>query len=239
VYGNSRASAGQCRDMEPNLRARVRDGDPDAFGELFDGHTRAVYSLAFRLTGSRQEAEDVVSLTFLEAWRLRAKVEPDGESLHPWLMGITVNVVRNFTRAARRHRAAMARVPETRAVPDFADEVVTRMDDAARLAAVRAAFGRLRPDEQDVVALCVWSDLDYAGAAAALGIPVGTVRSRLSRARRKLREMAGPCEAGPASREHPASGEPGAGSGQFRDDGHNRPDRWTQPARRPARGGTR
>jgi RNA polymerase sigma factor (sigma-70 family) len=213
--------------MEPNLRARVRAGDPDAFGELFDGNARVVHGLAFRLTGSGHEAEEVVSLTFLEAWRLRGRVEPDGESLRPWLLGITVNVVRNFTRASRRHQAAMARLPDPGTTPDFADEVASRLDDSARLAAVRAAFGRLRPDEQDVVALCAWSGLDYAAAAAALGIPVGTVRSRLSRARRRLREMAG------------APGEPGAGGGQLGGDGLSGPDRWTQPARRPAQGGIR
>jgi RNA polymerase sigma-70 factor (ECF subfamily) len=174
--------------MELSLRGRVRDGDPDAFSVLFDDHSRAVYNLAFRLTGSWHDAEEVVSLTFLEAWRLRTRVEPDGESLRPWLMGITVNVVRNFSRAARRHQAAMARLPAPGVAPDFADELAGRIDDAARLAAVRAAFGRLRPAEQDVVALCVWSELDYTAAAEALGIPVGTVRSRLSRARRKLRE---------------------------------------------------
>jgi RNA polymerase sigma factor (sigma-70 family) len=187
--------------MEPSLRGRVRDGDPDAFGVLFDEHSRAVYNLAFRLTGSWHEAEEVVSLTFLDAWRLRARVEPDGESLRPWLMGITVNVVRNFSRAARRHQAAMARLPEPGAAPDFADELADRIDDAARLAAVRAAFGRLRPAEQDVVALCVWSELDYAAAARALGVPVGTVRSRLSRARSKLRRLAGdPVEGGEPDR---------------------------------------
>src|SRR3954454_7121737 len=199
--------------MEPSLRARVRDGDPDAFGELFDGHTRAVYSLAYRLTGHRTEAEEIVSLTFLEAWRLRDRVEPDGESLRPWLLGITVNVVRNFTRAARRHRAALARVPEAGVVPDFAGEGPSRLDDGTRLAAVRAAFGRLRPNEQDVVALCVWSGLDYAQAAAALEVPVGTVRSRLSRARAKLREMVASSGPGEVWRE------PAARSGQFRDDG--------------------
>ena len=129
--------------MEPSLRGRVRDGDPDAFGVLFDNYSRAVYNLAFRLTGSWVEAEEVVSLTFLEAWRLRARVEPDGESLRPWLMGITVNVVRNFSRATRRHKAAMARLPEPTAVPDFADELAEHIDDTARLAALRAAFGRL------------------------------------------------------------------------------------------------
>jgi RNA polymerase sigma factor (sigma-70 family) len=219
--------------MDPNFRARVRDGDPDAFGGLFDAHARAVHGLAYRLTGNRTEAEEVVSLTFLEAWRLRGRVEPDGESLRPWLAGITVNVVRNFTRASRRHQAALARLPDPGVVPDFADEVASRLDDGARLAAVRSAFGRLRPDEQDVVALCVWSDLDYAQAAAALEVPVGTVRSRLSRARSKLREMAAP----PGARE--AAREPADGSGQFRDDGPRRPFPGTQPARRPAQGGSR
>lgn len=196
--------------MESNLRGRVRDGDPDAFGVLFDDHSRVVYNLAFRLTGNWHEAEEVVSLTFLEAWRLRGRVEPDGESLRPWLMGITVNVVRNFSRAARRHQAAMARLPEPAPVPDFADELAERIDDAGRLAAVRAAFSGLRPAEQDVVALCVWSGLDYAAAARALGVPVGTVRSRLSRARRKLRLLA--LDPGLGAEWQPGrGGEPGSG----------------------------
>ena len=202
--------------MELSLRARVRGGDPDAFGMLFEDCGRAVYNLAFRLRGNWQEAEEIVSLTFLEAWRLRARVEPDGESLRPWVMGIAINVTRNFSRAARRHRAAMARLPEAAVVPDFADEVAGRIDDAARLAAVHAAFGRLRPGEQDVIALCVWSELDYAAVAEALGIPVGTVRSRLSRARNKLRAHAG---------------EPGPVSAQEEDD--------RQMAARPPQGGTR
>lgn len=74
--------------MELNLRARLRDGDPDAFKVLFDDHAGAVYNLAFRLTGSWHEAEEILSLTFLEAWRLRARLEPDGESPRPWLLGI-------------------------------------------------------------------------------------------------------------------------------------------------------
>jgi RNA polymerase sigma factor (sigma-70 family) len=176
--------------MDLNLRARVRDGDPDAFRALFDDHADTVYNLAFRLTGSWHEAEEILSLTFLEAWRLRARVEPDGETLRPWLLGIAVNTVRNLKRSARRHRAAIARLPRPAAVPDFADELAERIDDTARLAAVRGSLDRLRPDERDVVALCVWSGLDYTAAAEALGIPVGTVRSRLSRARRKLRALA-------------------------------------------------
>ncbi|SDL22294.1 RNA polymerase sigma factor [Streptomyces indicus] len=175
--------------MDTHLRRRVRDGDHTAFAELFDGCARSVYNHAFRLTGDWAAAEDAVSLTFLEAWRLRAKVDEEGGSLRPWLLGITTNVVRNTRRAARRHAAAVARLPrrgpETE-VRDFADEVAARIDDKAQLALVRTALDTLRRPEREVLALCVWSGLDYAAAAEALGIPVGTVRSRLSRARTKL-----------------------------------------------------
>src|SRR5215470_4931864 len=109
--------------MEPSLRARVRVGDPEAFGLLFDDYSPAVYNLAFRLTGNWSTAEDTVSLTFLEAWRLRASVDQEGGSLRPWLLGIAINVNRNMTRAARRHQAALSRLPPPPPVADFAEEV--------------------------------------------------------------------------------------------------------------------
>ncbi|WP_344864390.1 RNA polymerase sigma factor [Planomonospora alba] len=168
------------------MRARIRGGDQAAFGQLFDECSKAVYNHAFRLTGNWSAAEDVMALTFLEAWRLRARIDPEGGSLKPWLLGIATNVHRNVRRAARRHDDALSRLPRGEETPDFADEVVGRIHDAERLAAVHRAYARLRRQEQDVFALCVWAGLGYAQAAEALGIPVGTVRSRLSRARRKL-----------------------------------------------------
>lgn len=189
--------------MELSLRARVRAGDPDAFGVLFDEHARAVYNHAFRLTGNWSAAEEVVSLTFLEAWRLRDTVYPAGESLRPWLLGIAVNVTRNAARAARRHQAAVGRLPTAPPVPDFADELAGRIDDAAQLKAVRQCLGRLRQGEREVLALCVWAGLDYTAAAAALRVPVGTVRSRLSRARAKLRGLALAELGGPAGEPVP------------------------------------
>ncbi len=176
--------------MESSLRARLRAGDQDAFAEIFDEHAGVVYRYAVRMVGDRAAAEDVVSLTYLEAWRQRERIRPDGESLRPWLLGIAANVLRNTARAARRHRAALARLPRGDTVPDFADDLVGRMTDAEQLAAVWAALSRLRPKEREVFTLVVWSGLDYAEAAEALGVPVGTVRSRLSRARRRLRELA-------------------------------------------------
>ncbi|WP_371666445.1 RNA polymerase sigma factor [Streptomyces sp. NBC_00289] len=175
--------------MEISLRARVRAGDPTAFGQIFDEHARVVYRHAVRWTGDWVAAEDVVSLTFLEAWRLRKKLRPDGESLRPWLLGIATNVLRNTARAARRHQKALTQLPPRETVPDFAEELVGRLADTEQLAAAKAALEQLRPAEREVFALCVWSGLEHAAVAEALGVPVGTVRSRLSRARSRLREL--------------------------------------------------
>jgi RNA polymerase sigma-70 factor (ECF subfamily) len=199
--------------VELNLRARVRAGDPEAFGELFEENARAVYNHAFRLTADWAVAEDAVSLTFLEAWRHRGVVEPEGGSLRPWLLGITVNVVRNMSRAARRHRAALERLPPAPPVPDFADELAGRMDDAIALRRVQASLRGLRRGEREVVALCVWAGLDYAQAAAALGVAVGTVRSRLSRARANLRKL--------VAANGPVDREPGERGGQEQDGREN------------------
>jgi len=131
----------------------------------------------------------VVSLTFLEAWRLRQTIKPDGGSLRPWLLGIAVNVTRNQARAARRHQAALSRLQPPPDLPDFTDELAARLDDRDRLAAARAAVRRLPARERDVL-ICIWSGLNTAEAAQALGVPEGTVRTRLARARRRLRALA-------------------------------------------------
>ncbi|WP_306333865.1 RNA polymerase sigma factor [Streptomyces sp. KL118A] len=200
--------------MDLSLRARIRAGDAQAFAHLFRQHAQAVHAHAARWLGDPGPAEDVVSLTFLEAWRLReklldddgfaARVRPDDndddhdndddDGLRAWLFGISTNVLRNTRRAARRHRAALDRLPHQRSgtgtVPDFSDALIGRLEDAERLAAATAALRRLRPREREVFALCVWSELSYADAAAALGVPVSTVRSRLARARQRLRRLA-------------------------------------------------
>jgi RNA polymerase sigma factor (sigma-70 family) len=191
------------------MHARVRAGDPDAFAELFRAHAQLVYGYVARATGDLGLAEEVVSLTFLEAWRLRGRFRDEedspGNSPRPWLMGIAVNVLRNTARAKRRHERAMTRLPPADPLPDFADELVGRMADAERLAAARTALERLRPAEREVFILCVWSGLGYTEAAQALGVRVGTVRSRLSRARTRLRRL---------TEEELARGEPRAGRGQ-------------------------
>ncbi|WP_078559075.1 RNA polymerase sigma factor [Streptomyces sp. PRh5] len=176
--------------MSDGLRARIRAGDREAFAELYESYARMVYNHAFRLTGDWSVAEEVMGDTFLDAWRTREQLEPGDGTLKPWLLGVATNKARNANRGIGRRLAFLARRPPPAPMADFADEAAGRIDDARRLAAVRTVFGRLRRGEQEVLALCVWSGLDYAQAAEAMGIPVGTVRSRLSRARARLRTLA-------------------------------------------------
>ncbi|MEW1804475.1 RNA polymerase sigma factor [Streptomyces virginiae] len=174
------------------MRTRVRSGDPDAYAELFDSYSRTLYNHAFRMTGDWAVAEDVMSAAFLEAWRLRGTVDPEGGSLRPWLLGITTNIARNHCRSNRRFRAAaaVAAAAGAAAVPDHAEEVAGRLDDRRQIAATLAQLSALRRPEREVLLLCLCEGLEYAEAARVLGIPVGTVRSRLSRARTKLRKLA-------------------------------------------------
>jgi RNA polymerase sigma-70 factor (ECF subfamily) len=176
--------------MEDSFRARIRAGDPDAFGALFDAHAGAIHRYACRVSGEAATSEDVVAQTFLEAWRLRETVRREGESLEPWLYGIATNVLRNTRRTARRYRTVLERLPAPEPTPDIADEPAARAGQQEELAAARAALKALRPPEREVVALCIWSGLSYAQAAEALGVPIGTVRSRLSRARARLQKLA-------------------------------------------------
>lgn len=196
------------------MHARIRAGDPEAFRVLFRDHAQLVYRHAVRVTGDWAVSQDVVSLTFLEAWRLRDKLRDEGDSPRPWLMGIATNVLRNTTRAARRYERALARIPARDTMPDFAEELVGRMADAEQLAAAKVALAQLRRSEREVFTLCVWSGLGYAEAAEALGVPVGTVRSRLSRARTRLRKLA--AKELKQARNTGADWEPLAGDGQVR-----------------------
>ena len=97
-------------DPTAQLRAQARAGDADAFGAVFDACAKSVYNHAFRLTGDWSAAEEIMAMTFLEAWRGRNAIAADGGSLRPWLLGIATNLARGQRRAARRHRTALARL---------------------------------------------------------------------------------------------------------------------------------
>ncbi|MEU8724432.1 RNA polymerase sigma factor [Streptomyces sp. AgN23] len=180
--------------MTTDMRARVRAGDPDAFAELFDAYAQAVYHHAFRLTADWSVAEDVMSATFMEAWRRRESVDAEGGSLRPWLLGIATNVARTHCRGNRRYRAAAAAAaeagPASLRIPDHAEETAGRVDDRRRINATLTALSSLKRAEREVLVLCLWEGMEYADVARTLRIPIGTVRSRLSRARTKLRKLA-------------------------------------------------
>ena len=174
---------------DAELLPAVREGQVPAFAELFDRHSGRVLGHCFRRTGDRSTAEDCLSIVFLEAWRHRREVRLAGHSLLPWLLAVANNVLRNQRRSLRRHRAALGRVPAPEAQPDFAEDVAGRLDDQRRMRALLDLVGRLGQADRDVLELCVWDGLSYEEAAVALEVPIGTVRSRLSRARQRLRQL--------------------------------------------------
>ena len=176
---------------DAELWERAVAGEPRAFGELFERHSRAIYMFAFRRTADWSLAQDLTSVVFLEAWRRRADVRLVHESALPWLFGIAINVLRNARRSLRRHRAALDRL-SVEDEPDFADELAERLDDRRRMREILVSYAKLPRREQEVIALCRWSGLSYDEAAVALKLPVGTVRSRLARARRRLGELDSP-----------------------------------------------
>ncbi len=173
------------------LWADAADGDEAAFGLLFDRHVKAVYNHCFRLSASWSTAEDATQAVFLTAWRRRSDIRlVDGSAL-PWLLTVATNVVRDERRSARRWLAAVLRLPPDRDAADLADRVAGQVDDERRMRAVLHAARRLPRAEREALALCVWSSVSYADAAALLGITEASVRARVSRARSRLSRSLG------------------------------------------------
>ena len=174
---------------EHDLVERLRVGDPEALAALFDRHGDRINNHCFRATGDWSEAEDATSSVFLEVWRHRRRVALHDDSALPWLLGVATNVCRNLTRSRRRRQRALSALPRPDAVPDHAERVTDRLGSTARMRAVLAAIETLPRHAREVLARVAWSGLSYEQAAAALDVPVGTVRSRLSRARARLTDL--------------------------------------------------
>jgi RNA polymerase sigma-70 factor (ECF subfamily) len=144
-----------------------------------------VFAFCLRRTADRALAEDLAATVFLEAWRRREHVDLTLRSPRPWLFGVAANVLRNSRRAMRRHQAVLARI-HPGVDPGFADAADARLDGERAMVALRASVAGLPRREREVLELVAWAELSYAEAAEALAIPIGTVRSRLSRARARL-----------------------------------------------------
>lgn len=157
--------------------------DPASFGVLFDRHYDAVRRYAVARLGP-DDGEEVAAQTFLVALEQRARYDPSRPDARPWLFGIATNLVRRTYRHHARSFRATSRLRGRVTVPADETELADLRQDVRPVA---DAVEHLPDADRDVLLLYVWSDLAYGQIAEALDIPVGTVRSRLHRARRTLR----------------------------------------------------
>ena len=173
---------------DTRLWEQIAQGDHAAFTELFERHAEAVWNYAYRLTASWSQAEDLLSATFLTAWRKRGDAQLVRDSALPWLYTVTANRARTEWRASRRALRLVTRLtPQDER--DHADEVAARTDAQRRLAEVVAAIAKLPSAEREIAQLCLLGDVPTADAAALLGITESSVRARVSRARARLRDL--------------------------------------------------
>ncbi len=158
---------------------------PEAFAELFDRHAGVVHAYLSRRVGSL--AEDLLSEVFLTAFAKRASYRPETPDVRPWLFGIAANLVRRQSRAEVVRYRALARAGSPPEPDADWDGVHERLDATGLRPLLAATLAALEPRDREVLLLVAWGDLTYSEVAVALGIPLGTVRSRLHRARRRLR----------------------------------------------------
>ncbi|SHF65996.1 RNA polymerase sigma factor [Streptoalloteichus hindustanus] len=169
-------------------RPRLSGRDPKVvFAELFDAHAGGLRGYLAGRVGEHL-ADDLVSETFLIAFRRRDSYDPEREPIRGWLYGIATNVLRNHRRQEIRGFQATARAA-TLGLPEEPHEtrVVARVDAEHRMRQLAGAVAELTDEERDVLFLTSWAGLEPTEVAAALDVPPSTVRSRLHRLRRKLR----------------------------------------------------
>jgi RNA polymerase sigma-70 factor (ECF subfamily) len=177
----------QPSDTELITRSTV---EPELFAALFDRHATAVHRYLGRRVG--ELADDLLSETFLIAFRRRAAYRPDHVEVRPWLMGIATNVVHGHLRSERRRYRALSRASAEPAVAGpGAEESHDRLAAQAMRGPLAAALAGLKAHDRDVLLLFAYAQLSYEEIAAALDVPIGTVRSRLNRARRQTRAALG------------------------------------------------
>lgn len=161
--------------------------DPDAFAGIFDRHFGAIHRYLARRAG-RDAADDLASDVFVVAFGRRAGFDLAYENALPWLYGIAGNLLNSNRRRLGRDIALLARHPRPDGPSPFEDRVEDSIDARREVRALERRLRRLSQADLDTLLLYAWEDLSYVELAEALQIPVGTVRSRLNRLRRKLRE---------------------------------------------------
>ncbi|GLZ16437.1 DNA-directed RNA polymerase sigma-70 factor [Actinomadura sp. NBRC 104425] len=188
--GDSPGAARHDPDADDSSAIAASLHDPDQFTVLYDRHAEAVYRYVAGRLGA-QAADDVAAETFLVAFRRRERFDATRGSVRSWLFGIATRLVAQHRRAETRRYRALARVGAEREAAGHEDRVVTWVTAEGMQPRLASALAALSAKERDVVLLAALSRLGHEEIAAALGIPYGTVGSRLNRARRKLRAALG------------------------------------------------
>ncbi|MFF5846487.1 RNA polymerase sigma factor [Streptomyces massasporeus] len=170
------------------IRASLQE--PERFAALFDRHAPAIHQYVARRLG-RDAADDVTAETFLTAFRIRARFDPARAGVRPWLYGIAAKHIGRHRRQEVQALKLLARTGHDPVADSWTDSADDRVAAEAAARPLAGALARLSAGDRHVLLLFAWADFSYQEIAEALGIPVGTVRSRLNRARRKLRTQAG------------------------------------------------
>ena len=186
----SRGQAEAGTDADDAAVIQLSRHEPEHFTVLFRRHAPYIQRYVVRRLGP-DAADDIVAETFLLAFRQRDSYEQTRADARPWLYGIATNLIGRHRRAEIRLYRALARTGADPVMEPFTDRVDDRVSASAASRRLAAALARLPEKLRDTLLLVAWGDLSYEEVAAALGVPVGTVRSRVSRARSKLRGALG------------------------------------------------
>jgi RNA polymerase sigma factor (sigma-70 family) len=164
--------------------------DPELFAVLYDRYAAQLYRYAYRRVGA-EPAEDAVADTFLAAFQHRHRFDASRPSARPWLFGILTRELARWHRAESARYRALAKAGTDEVQPGFADRVDAVVSAQALNGPLAGALARLSRGDRDVLLLIAWGDCSYEEVAETLGIRLGTVRSRLHRARRQIRGALG------------------------------------------------
>ena len=186
----SRGQAEAATDADDAAVIQLSRHEPEYFTELFRRHAPYIQRYVVRRLG-QDAADDIVAETFLLAFRQRDSYDQTRSDARPWLYGIATNLIGHHRRAEIRQYRALARTGADPVTESFTDRIDDRVSASTASRRLAAALARLSAELRDTLLLVAWGDLSYEETATALGVPVGTVRSRISRARSALRRSLG------------------------------------------------